>query len=138
MRLVQEPLYRSLNLDRNNIYLRGRFEQYPEHIASLVDKVCKGRGHDSLTPTLEQLEQDTNFLDLALGAVESIVERYLRCNLFTESTLVNGLHEAGHILISKYHVPDTRSHLKVSVPEPDLLYGYKRKAFINQKAQLSF
>ncbi|KAG9234214.1 hypothetical protein BJ875DRAFT_534914 [Amylocarpus encephaloides] len=41
--LVENPLYRVANLASNNIYIRSRREEFPEHISSLVDHVGRDR-----------------------------------------------------------------------------------------------
>jgi hypothetical protein len=52
-RLVEDPNYREMNLAANNIYLRSSREQYPEHIASLVNYIRKDR--DSPGPSPDQV-----------------------------------------------------------------------------------
>ena len=52
-KLVEDPLYRRNNLAENNIYIRSRREQFPEHISSLVDHI--GRDRDSPGPLTEDV-----------------------------------------------------------------------------------
>lgn len=74
--LVENPYYRSMNLAKNNIYIRPRGEEFPEHIATLVDRVS--RDCDSPSPSTDQVWQDTDLDDLAMGTGEPAVENYLR------------------------------------------------------------
>ena len=53
--LVEDYVYRVDNLFANNIYMRSSYEQFPEHIASLVDQARQG--HDSLGPSLDEVWQ---------------------------------------------------------------------------------
>jgi hypothetical protein len=50
--LVESPYYRT-NLASNNIYLCSSREQYPEHVARLVDDVRRDR--DSPAPSIDQI-----------------------------------------------------------------------------------
>jgi hypothetical protein len=134
IRLLQDPFYRVDNLAANNIYLRRSREQYPEHIAGLVNKVRRDR--DSPGPSLDQVRQDVELEAFALGAVESEVKNYFRDNIFAASALVDGLGEMGNLPMAKCVVPQAGSNSKVSVPAPSMLYGYKRGAFPQQRAQL--
>jgi hypothetical protein len=130
IRLVEDPFYREENLAANNIYLRPSSEQYPEHIASLVNKVRRDR--DSPGPSLDQVRQDVELEALALGAVASDVKNHFRNNIFTASALVDSVREIGNFQMAKCVVPQARSKLKVGVPAPDILYGYQRGAFPQQ------
>lgn len=61
--LVEGPLYRDLNLASNHVYMRPRYEPFPEHIANVVDYARKKR--DSLGPS-----PDDVYRDMALDALE--------------------------------------------------------------------
>ncbi|KAF4467543.1 hypothetical protein FALBO_5582 [Fusarium albosuccineum] len=51
--LVEGPLYRDLNLASNHVYMRERYEQFPEHVSSLIDHVRRDR--ESPGPSFEEV-----------------------------------------------------------------------------------
>src|SRR5947209_2144296 len=55
-KLVEDPYYRQNDLAENNIYMRSSREQYPEHIASLVDELRMDR--NSPGPSSDHVWQD--------------------------------------------------------------------------------
>jgi hypothetical protein len=133
--LVEDPLYRSLNLAANNIYMRPLHERLPEHIADLVDHVRRDR--DSPGPSPDQVWQDAELNELWTGAGESEVEEYFRGKIFSKPGPSDSLKRADRQPIAKHAVPSSGSNLKVSNPVPDMLYGYNRHgAFPQQQAQL--
>ena len=134
-RLVENPLYRDMNLAENNVYFRHPCEQFPDHIASLVEYV--GGDRDSPGPSLDQVRQDTNLYDLGMGSAEPDVEKYFQANIFPNPKSSDGLKRTDRLPMAKRAVPDVGSNLKVSGPMPDMLYGYNRNgAFPQQQAQL--
>jgi hypothetical protein len=134
-RLVDDPLYRELNLAANKIYLRHTFEPMPEHISSLVDYVRRDR--DSPGPSPDQVGRDTDLHDLVMGSGEPDVVEYFRSHIFPGPRLSDGLKRIDGQPMSKHTVPTTGSGIKVSTPVPDMLYGYARHlAFPRQQAQL--
>ncbi|KAK4140955.1 uncharacterized protein C8A04DRAFT_14488 [Dichotomopilus funicola] len=132
--LVEDPSYRRLDLAANNIYMRDLHEQFPEHIADLVDHVHKDR--DSPGPSSDEVRQDTELNELWMGAGESRVEAYFRRRIFPEPEPGDGLVRDERQPMPKHAVPSAGSSLKVSTPVPDILYGYHRKAFPQQQTQL--
>ncbi|KAI9674053.1 MAG: hypothetical protein M1829_003896 [Trizodia sp. TS-e1964] len=133
--LVENPLYRDNNLAENNIFLRSSREQFPKHIADLVDKARKDRGYPG--PSLDQVLQDMNLEDLEMGTGESRVEAYFKTMIFPEPPAVDSLKRINKSPMAKHTVPSVGSTLKVSTPVPDMLYGYNRLgAFPRQQAQL--
>ncbi|KAJ2898295.1 hypothetical protein MKZ38_004020 [Zalerion maritima] len=133
--LVEDPFYRDENLAANGIYMRSPYEDFPEHIASLVDEVRKKR--DSPGPSPDQLRQDTELLALEMGAGEPDVEKYFHAHIFPDPTWLDSLKRSNRQPMAKHTVPSTGSRLKVSTPVPDMLYGYNRhRAFPRQQCQL--
>ncbi|MCJ1247010.1 hypothetical protein MMC30_004221 [Trapelia coarctata] len=131
--LVEEPLYRVMNLAANNIYMRPAREQFPEHIASLVGQVRRDR--DSPGPSPDQIRQDTDLDDLEMGTGEYDVEGYFKDKIFPRSA--GPSKRSDRFPMAKRAVPDVGSYLKVSTPVPDMLYGYNRNgAFLQQQTQL--
>lgn len=133
-RLVENPNYREMNLAANNIYMRPRREQFPEHIASLVDHV--GRDRNSPRPSLDQIRQDTDLDDLAMGAGEPDVEEYFKDKIFPRSA--GTLKRTDRFPMAKSAVPAVAgSAYEISTPMPDILYGYSRNgAFPEQQVQI--
>lgn len=119
----------------NNIYIRAPREQYPKHIANLVDQIRKDR--DSPGLLLDQLEQDTDLDDLEIGTREPGVEKYFHTNVFPDPKCSDSLKRTNRNPMAKQVVPNVGLKLKVSTPWPDMLYGYNRlRAFPQQQAQL--
>jgi len=132
--LVEDTFYRSRNLAVNGIYLRSSCEQFPEHIAGLIDYVRKDR--DSPGPTLDQVWQDVSLEQLEMGAGEPQVEKYFQSTVFYDPQLGDDLDRSDRQPMSRYAVPTTGSKLRVSNPIPDTLYGYNNGAFPRQQTQL--
>ncbi len=133
-RLVEDPYYRDTNLAANYIYLRSPYEEFPEHIASLVE--AAGKDRDSPAPSPDQLRRDTELVALEMGAGEPDVEKYFGSNIFPSPKSTERLKRSDKQWIAKHAVPSTGS-LRVSTPIPDMLYGYNRHwAFPEQQAQL--
>ncbi|KXX77075.1 hypothetical protein MMYC01_206328 [Madurella mycetomatis] len=134
--LVEDPLYRDMNLAANNISMRPPFEEFPQHIADLVDEVRKDR--NSPGPSLDQIRQDPNLAAFQwMGAGEPQVEEYFRTNIFPYPDLTESLQRSDRQPMARHAVPSTGSKLKVSNPVPDMLYGYNRHgAFPQQQSQL--
>ena len=133
--LVDDPYYRDMNLVSNNIYMRSSGEQYPEHIASLVDHIRKDR--DSPGPSSDQVWQDMGLERLEMGTAEPAVENYFKANIFPDPESSDSLYRIDKTPMAKHAVPDIGSKLKVSTPWPDMLYGYNRLgAFPQQQSHL--
>lgn len=133
--LVEDPLYRDLNLAGNNIYMRSSREKFPEHIASLVDHIRRDR--DSPGPSLDQVWEDAALEELGMGAGEEEVKMYFQTKIFYDPQ-PGVLDRADREPMAKHTVPNTGSKFKVSNPVPDILYGYSRhRAFAQQRPQLN-
>jgi len=133
--LVEDPLYRDMNLASNNIYMRPLREKFPEHIASLVDHLRRDR--DSPGPSPDQVRQDARLNELWMGTGEPDVEKYFQTNVFPNPEPSESLKRTDRFPMAKRAVPDGRSNLKVSTPVPDMLFGYNRNgAFPQQQTQL--
>ncbi|KUI62584.1 hypothetical protein VP1G_09713 [Cytospora mali] len=133
--LVEDPLYRDMNLAVNNIYLRPLREQLPNQIAELVNHVRRDR--DSPGPSTEEVWEDAELNELWMGAGESKVEDYFRDKIFPKSRSGDVLDRSDRQPMARHTVPNAGSKLKVSNPKPDMLFGYNRHgAFPQQQAQL--
>jgi hypothetical protein len=62
--------------------MRSSYEQFPRHIANLIDHIRKD--HSSLGPSPDQIRQDTRLERLAMGTAESDVESYFRTRIFPD------------------------------------------------------
>ncbi|KAI9799412.1 MAG: hypothetical protein M1825_004512 [Sarcosagium campestre] len=133
--LVENPLYRDTNLAMNNIYMRSSREQFPAHIANLVDNIRLDR--NSPDPSLDQVWQDLDLENLELGAPQPEVEDYFKVNIFGKPKIIDILKRIDRNPMVKNAVPDVGSKLKVSTPVPDMIFGYNRnEAFAQQQTQL--
>ncbi|MCJ1464281.1 hypothetical protein MMC07_002894 [Pseudocyphellaria aurata] len=118
---VEDPSYRNVNLRRNHIFLRLNQEEFPEHIKGLIDLVRRGR--NSPEPSLDP-EQELDLEMLSRGAPENDVQSYFQQWIFPRSR--NVLHCSDRMLMVQHAVPKTCVKHKLSIPKPDLLYGYDR------------
>jgi hypothetical protein len=135
-KLVEDPHYRQNNLAENNIYMRSSREQYPEHIASLVDEVRMDR--DSPGPSPDHVWQDMGLENLEMGTGEPDVEDYFRGKIFAKPVPQDSLKRIDKNPMAKQVVPDVGSRLKVSTPAPDMLYGYNRLGAFTHGQQAQF
>jgi hypothetical protein len=133
-RLVEDPNYREMNLVTNNIYMRPCREQFPGHIARLVDHVS--RDCDSLELSLDQIRQDTDLDNLVMGTGEPDVKEHFKEKIFPRSA--GTLKRTDRFLMAKSAVlAIAGSNYKTSTPIPNMLYRYSRNgAFPEQQAQL--
>ncbi|KAL7926037.1 hypothetical protein ACQKWADRAFT_281581 [Trichoderma austrokoningii] len=123
--LVEDPFYRSQNLVLNNVFMRDRREQFPQHVSSLVDHIRGGR--ESPGPSPDEVWQDTALTDLETkGLDEPEVEDYFRDRMFFKPKPEDSLQRSDRQPMSRHAVPNTEPQFKVSNPIPDMLYGYKR------------
>ncbi|KAK7746516.1 hypothetical protein SLS53_002475 [Cytospora paraplurivora] len=133
--LVEDPLYRDMNLTANNIYLRPLRERFPDQIATLVNLVRRDR--DSPGPSTEEVWEDAELNELWMGAGESEVENYFRDKVFPKPCSGDVLGRSDRQSMARHTVPNAGSRLKVSNPKPDMLFGYNRHAaFPQQQVQL--
>lgn len=132
-KLIEDPNYRDENLATNNIYMRSRRDQFPEHISSLVDHVRRDR--NSPGPSVDYVEQDEDLEGLTGGVPESQVQRYFQDEIFHRPT--GSLKHAEKLPMVKRAVPYAGYDGKrVVTPAPDILYGYGRlQAFPQQATQ---
>ncbi|MCJ1462007.1 hypothetical protein MMC07_000607 [Pseudocyphellaria aurata] len=131
--MVQDPEYREINLAWNNIFMRERWEPFPEQVGSLIDYVRRDR--DSPEPTPESVWRDSDLVLLTKGAPEDTVKAYFRDRVFpplSGTTVVSD-----NLPMMKQAVPNIHDKFKISNPQPDLLYGYGRlNTFPQRELQL--
>jgi hypothetical protein len=132
--LVEDPLYRSLNLASNNIYFDDLGEKFSDNVVNLVDYVR--RGCESPGPSPAEVRQDTALKALEVGTGESDVYEYFRTNIFPHPHSTESLKRSDRQPMSKHAISNTGSRLRVSNPVPDMVYGYNRRAFSEQRTQL--
>ncbi|KLU90718.1 hypothetical protein MAPG_10570 [Magnaporthiopsis poae ATCC 64411] len=133
--LVEDACYRDWNLAANDIFLLHPCDPIPAHITSIIDGVRRGR--DSPGPSLNEIRQDRDLLDLSLGAPESEVENYFRRHIFPHPRSSDTLKLSEKRIMARHTVPNSGSTYRVSTPVPDMLYGYNGIApFPQQRAQL--
>ncbi|KAI0480158.1 hypothetical protein GGR56DRAFT_256520 [Xylariaceae sp. FL0804] len=134
--LVEDPLYRSLNLAVNGIYMLPLYEPFPEHIANAVNYARRKR--DSPGPAPDDVYRDMALDELETrGLDEPEVEDYFRDRVFPKPNPGDDLRRSDRQPMSRHVVPDAAPRFKVSNPIPDMLYGYSRHhAFPDQQTQL--
>jgi hypothetical protein len=81
---------------------------------------------DSPGLSLDKLNQNIHLERLEIGTGEPAVEDYFYTYIFPDPTLSDSLYRINRNPIAKQVVLDIRSKLKVSIPVPDILYGYDR------------
>ncbi|KAL8383703.1 hypothetical protein RB595_010756 [Gaeumannomyces hyphopodioides] len=132
--LVEDPRYRD-NLEENNIFLRYPCDPIPASMTSVIDRVHRSR--DSTGPSLDEIRQDRDLQELAMGAPEPEVEEYFRTHVFPAADSSDKLQRNCRLPMAKHTVPISGSEHKISTPMPDILYGYNRRgAFTRQEARL--
>lgn len=134
--LVEDPYYRDQNLAFNHVYMRDPYDQFPEHVSSLVDHVRRNR--DSPGPTFDHIRQDANLAALETrGLDQPKVEKYFQSTVFYDPEEGDSLERSDRQPMSRHAVPNAGPRFKVSNPIPDMLYGYSRHhAFPDQQTQL--
>ncbi|KAI8722400.1 hypothetical protein NCS52_00383700 [Fusarium sp. LHS14.1] len=133
--LVEDPTYRDINLAENDIYYDHSYDPTPAHITKFVNRMRQDR--DCPGPSADEIRQDTRLEDLSRGASEARVENYFLVSVFSDPEPFDHVTRTGKQKMVQRHVPSTSSVHKVSIPMPDLLYGYTRQnAFTQQLTQL--
>ena len=133
--LVESPNYRMKNLAENNIYMRASYEELPKDIAELVEEIRKDR--DSPGPPPDQRQQNTRLDRLMMGTAEPAVEDFFKAYIFPDPEPQDILYHVDKSPMVRHAVPDVGSKLKVSIPYPDMLYGYNCVgAFPKQRVQI--
>jgi hypothetical protein len=133
--LVEDPMYRDINLAVNNIYMRSSREKLPQHINDLITRMRKDR--DSPGPSSDELWQDRTLELLGMGPTKPEVEKYFQGRIFPDCGPDDSLKRSDRQPMAKHTVPNVGDKLKVSTPVPDMLYGYHRQnAFPKQQGQL--
>ncbi|KAL8346115.1 hypothetical protein RB598_000154 [Gaeumannomyces tritici] len=134
--LVKDPLYRDVNLATNHVFVRPRRGPRPEFVTGLVDRVNQRR--DSEGPLDDEILQDGHLEDLLWGPTEAEVQQYAMKHFFPTTKSSDTLRCDCRLPMARRVVPGSDSEFRVSIPVPDVLYGYNlRAAFPRQQAQLN-
>lgn len=132
---VEGPDYQFRNLAANNIYMRSSRDQRPDHVTDLINQMRRDRG--SPCPTPDQVWEDKGLEKLAMGANKSVVRKYFQKTIFPDPDPGDSLQCSDGEPMAEHAIPSTSSILKVSIPVPDILYGYnEQEAFPQQQTQL--
>ncbi|KAF5237929.1 hypothetical protein FANTH_10540 [Fusarium anthophilum] len=122
--LVESALYRDCNLALNNILLLDSRTELPPYISALVESLKKGRSSP------EPIPQDNDDLyTLEAGASEPKVEEFVRNNIIPPSSSTDKIQRSDRVFVGRAVIPITNPYARISVPVPDLLYGYRFSAF---------
>ncbi len=124
--LTEEPLYRVMNLASNGIYLRHPCDPLPKYVVYLEQQVCRDRG-DSYGVSVDEVRQ---LHSLAMGAAAPQVANYFYGRIFPKPRpgSLDFLRRTDRQPMAEHAVPGTGSKFPVSMPAPDMLYGYDRQA----------
>jgi hypothetical protein len=135
-RPVEDILYyHHDNLDPNNIFLRHPTDLLPEHISSLINHIRRVHHYPGLTE--EQLIQRMVQYELGSTSTQSEVEDGFKNGILPTFDSRDVLRRIGRYPMDKDTVPNTAgSNKMVSLPIPDVLYGYNDKAFPDQQFQI--
>ncbi|KAF5659748.1 hypothetical protein FDENT_13869 [Fusarium denticulatum] len=122
--LVQTALYRDCNLALNNILLLDSRTELPPHISALVESLKQGRSSP------EPIPQDNDDLyTLEAGGSEPKVEEFVRNNIIPSSSNTDKIQRSDRVFVGRAVIPIKNPYARISVPVPDLLYGYRFSAF---------
>ncbi|EMT69974.1 hypothetical protein FOC4_g10008414 [Fusarium odoratissimum] len=122
--LVESALYRDCNLALNNILLLDSRTELPPHISTLVESLKKGRSSP------EPMPQDNDDLyDMEAGASEAKVEDFVRNNFIPPRSGIDKIKRSDRVFVGRAIIPITSPYARISIPVPDLLYGYRLSAF---------
>ncbi|KAI1124480.1 hypothetical protein F5Y10DRAFT_280167 [Nemania abortiva] len=134
--LFENSGYRIKNLALNNIYMRSPCDKLPKHIADLVNNMGKDR--NSPGPSLDDVLKDKKLERLNMNnARKAEVEEYFELKIFPIAQAGDILMRAQKQPMPRNAAPNTGSNFEVSLPMPDMLYGYdSHVAFPQQQAQL--
>jgi len=136
---VRRPSYRHTNLALNGIYIQGALAQLNDYISSHVRDISS---HDKELPPERDLPRPTRdeiytyrlgLERLAEGCTEAAVERFVENSVFPSPSgpaygWFEGLGSDQSCLMSSHLIPNNpESPFMVSIPKPDLLYGYSPK-----------
>ncbi|KFY26903.1 hypothetical protein V491_01118 [Pseudogymnoascus sp. VKM F-3775] len=129
--LVESPRYRS-HLGENGIELLPSYISLPEHISDFVTHLWKYRNPTG--PSESQIQLDTELACLREGIAEGGVASYFQKHLFLTPEPLDGLKCSFKLPMARHAVPGVDSKLRVSVPVPDIIYGYSlRDAFTKEE-----
>ncbi|KAG4283031.1 hypothetical protein FPRO06_09704 [Fusarium proliferatum] len=122
--LVESALYRDCNLALNNILLLDSRTELPPRLPALVESLKRGRSSP------EPIPQDNDDLyAMEAGASEPKVEEFIRNNIIPPSSSTDKIQRSDRVFVSRSVIPITNPYARISVPVPDLLYGYRFSAF---------
>ncbi|KFY80967.1 hypothetical protein V499_00236 [Pseudogymnoascus sp. VKM F-103] len=119
--LVENPMYRA-HLKQNGIDLLPSYNHLPGNISDFVNHLWKYR--NPIGPLESQIQSDKRLAKLRTGSAESEVASYFQEQLFLVSEQTDILKGSLKLPMSKLVVPGVDSELRVSIPVPDILYGY--------------
>ncbi|KAF2726907.1 hypothetical protein EJ04DRAFT_582396 [Polyplosphaeria fusca] len=130
---VEHPHYRSTNLADHSITFREYYEEIPESLRPLLDRVREDRG--SPTPSLDVVE----LAKLETDPHEDTVEEYFKKDVFPLKW--GPTRRDSKLLMHREDLPEKtnfQSDLTLTQPKPDIVYGLSRnEAFPQHVSHLS-
>ncbi|KAF4961101.1 hypothetical protein FGADI_517 [Fusarium gaditjirri] len=118
--LVENPLYRDSNLAFNNIFLLDSRTKLPDHLAALVESLKRARSSPEPDPT-----ENNGLYAMEAGASEAEVKDFFRESILPPDSKTGTIKRSDRVFVSKCVMPVTKPHLKLSIPVPDMLFGYR-------------
>ncbi|OBT65449.1 hypothetical protein VE03_06022 [Pseudogymnoascus sp. 23342-1-I1] len=119
--LVENPGYR-LHLKQNGINLLPSYHHLPGHVSNFLGHIWKYRAPTG--PSQNQIQSDTQLAELGMGASEGEIASYFQQQLFLLPGQKDGLKGSIKLPMARHAVPGVGSELRISIPVPDILYGY--------------
>ncbi|KAH7144987.1 hypothetical protein DER46DRAFT_672772 [Fusarium sp. MPI-SDFR-AT-0072] len=93
-------------------------------VETLVESLKKGRSSPEPTP-----QDNDELYDMEAGASEAKVEDFVRNNVIPPSSGIDKIKPSDRVFVVRAIIPITNPYARISVPVPDLLYGYRLSAF---------
>ncbi|KAG7410589.1 hypothetical protein Forpe1208_v009964 [Fusarium oxysporum f. sp. rapae] len=104
--------------------LLERSHSAPAIMSALVESLKKGRSSPEPTP-----QDNDELYDMEAGASEAKVEDFVRNNVIPPSSGIDKIKRSDRVFVGRAIIPITNPYARISVPVPDLLYGYRLSAF---------
>ncbi|KAF4338766.1 hypothetical protein FBEOM_7331 [Fusarium beomiforme] len=122
--LVENPLYRDCNLALNNILLLDSRTKLPPHLVDLTESLKKGRSSPEPEPS-----KNDDLYALETVSNEAKVEEFVRKYVIPPDSNTGNIQRSDRVFVNRKALPATEPHARLSIPVPDLLYGYRFSAF---------
>ncbi|KAK3899795.1 hypothetical protein C8A05DRAFT_46234 [Staphylotrichum tortipilum] len=135
-RLVQHPLYRSVNLNNNCIFWCPPTKDIPPHVHELAEMVWRRRDSPAHSPDDKHADW---LLELENNAEAPEVEDYFKTAIFPKPELTSALQRTDRQPMAGHTIPtEQRDAPPLAIPVPSMLYGYSRDQAFGAEAHQWF